>query len=336
MALLATTCSVAMALDVIHVFGEKPNDKISGTIGDAGISKDAVTIRGRTVKKVSVSKIRYILFDKDPTPIRNAKMTARNGGYSQALEQFNQSAVNSFEGFVKTDVEFYTLLCRAKLALAGQQPLELKEVAKDLNSFIGSSSGLRSYHYYESNQLLGDLLKAIGSKNAAKYYNRLASNPDYVMRANVAIGWLHFDQGNTTEAETAFDKVLADRSTDPEADRQRDLARLGKASCLAEGANPEQAIKMLEKVIAEADPSDWDLHARTYNVLGKLQNKANRKKAAILAYLHVDLLYAQDPDHHAEALGSLIKLFTEVSQPQNAAKTRTALKRLYPNSRWAK
>ncbi len=330
MALLAATCSVATALDVVYVFGKKPNDKISGIIGVAGISRDAVTIKGRTVKKVPVCEIRYIIFDRDPRQVSDAKRTARNGEYSEALEQFKQSAANKLEGYIKTDVEFYTLLCRAKLALAGQE--ELLPIGKELSSFI--SQNRSSYHYYESNELLGDLLKGLKKySSAAKVYAKLAGNPDYAMRANAAIGWLNFDQGKTAAAEASFDKVLADRSTGPEADRQRHSARLGKANCLTD---VEQAIKMVEKVIAEADPGDWALHARTYNALGKLQNKANRKKAAIQAYLHVDLLYAQDPDQHAEALGNLTRLFTDVSQPQNAAKSRTALKRLYPNSRWAK
>ena len=328
--LLFAACSVATALDEIHIFSDKANAKVSGTIGSAGIGRDAVSIRGRRLTKVPVSQIKYILFDKDPKQVADAKILARNdGGYDEALRQFKLASANNLTGSVKTDVKFYTLLCRAKRALAGQD--ELRPIAKDLNIFINQNGS--SYHYYEANELLGDLLKSLKKySKAATFYGKLAGNPDYAMRANVGIGWVNFEQSKLADAEASFDKVLADRKTGPEADRQRHSARLGKASCMAEGGNTDEAIQLVEKVIAQANPADWALHARTYNVLGKLHVKANRKKPAILAHLHVHLLYSQDPSQHAEALDNLDKLFTAVNQPQNALKARRALKRLREGS----
>ena len=54
-----------------------------------------------------------------------------------------------------------------------------------------------------------------------------------------------------------------------------------------------------------------------YNALGTALRKAGKPKEAILAFLHVHLLYSTQPDLDAEAVANLEKLFTETHKPRS-------------------
>jgi hypothetical protein len=74
--------------------------------------------------------------------------------------------------------------------------------------------------------------------------------------------------------------------------------------------------------------------ARAYNALGTAYAKASKKKEAILAFLHTDLLYFQDPDAHAEALYNLANLFQETNKSDRSLEARNTLKQRYAGSVW--
>ena len=88
----------------------------------------------------------------------------------------------------------------------------------------------------------------------------------------------------------------------------------------------------------EADPPNKpELYARAYNnTLGNCLLKADRKKEALLAFLHVDQLYANHPLAHAEALKNLVALWSELGNPQRSAEAQQMLKARYGNTRWGK
>jgi hypothetical protein len=64
--------------------------------------------------------------------------------------------------------------------------------------------------------------------------------------------------------------------------------------------------------------------------------KAGRTKEALLAFLHVDVLYFTTPEAHAEALANLAELWEEVQKPERAVKARQVLQERYGSSPWAK
>jgi len=108
-----------------------------------------------------------------------------------------------------------------------------------------------------------------------------------------------------------------------------------KAAAQVGGGNSDEAIKSVEAIIAKADPENVELHARAYNILGNAYRRAGKKKEALLAFLHVDLLYSKFPDQHAEALANLATLWAEVDKADRAAQARGVLKEKYPDSVWA-
>ncbi len=183
----------------------------------------------------------------------------------------------------------------------------------------------KSYHFLEASETVGDLLAADGKYvQAAEYYARLnaAPWPDYKMRTRVAAGRLLLAQGKAREAAAMFDKVIANPSEGDLAQAQRHRGRAGEGRRLVALQKPDEAIKIVEALIAKADPENAPLVARAYNVLGTAQRQAGRVKEALLAFLHVnvDPRYSAVPEAHAEALANLAELWQQVHRTDRAAR----------------
>jgi tetratricopeptide (TPR) repeat protein len=160
--------------------------------------------------------------------------------------------------------------------------------------------------------------------------------PEYQMRAAVAIGRTLQLQDKHAEAVQKFDSVLKMSDDNDAAKAQKLSATLGKAVSLAATSPVDDAVKMIEDVIQNADPEQKEIQAQAYNALGTCYEKAGKSKDALLAFLHVDLLYNTVPDAHAEALSHLIPLWSAVGQEARAREARQTLQEKYANTRWAK
>ena len=113
------------------------------------------------------------------------------------------------------------------------------------------------------------------------------------------------------------------------------LAEVGRARCLAETATVDDAIETLEKLIAENDAVDTELFGRAYNALGDCFQIAKKPKDALMAYLHVDILFYGDAETHAESLYHLNKLWQIAKNQDRAAVAGNLLKQRYPGTIWA-
>ncbi|MEE8450795.1 MAG: tetratricopeptide repeat protein, partial [Thermoguttaceae bacterium] len=236
---------------------------------------------------------------------------------------------------IRQDFEFYKAFCAAKLALGGTGTIE--DAGGQMIAFVNNNTG--SYHYLEACESVGDLLVAKGKHaSAAGFYGRLAKAPwpDYKMRAGVAIGRAQLAQGQMTEAARSFDAVLAINAQGDLAKTQRLAATLGKARCLAAAGRHDDAIEMVDGILAKSDPEDVELYARAYNTLGTALRKAGRDRDALLAFLHVDVLYFTLPEAHAEALANLAELWDAMHKNERAVRARATLDEQYRNSPWAK
>jgi tetratricopeptide (TPR) repeat protein len=288
-------------------------------------------------KKIAVNQIKSILFDGEPAELAQARVNVANGSYAKAqqlLEKIDASQLK--RDFIKQDVEFFQAYAAAKLALGGEG--EIVDVGRRLNTFVRSNPN--NYHYLEASEIMGDLLMISGRfENAQKQYAELAKAPwpDYKMRAAVAIGRSLQAQNKHAEAIQQFDSALAitdDGGAD--AQNQKQAATLGKAVSLAETAKVDEAVGIIEKIIENSDPQQKDLQARAYNALGGCYEKGKKDKDALLAFLHVDVLYNTVPDAHAEALAHLVPLWKAVGQEERSREAREQLLQKYAGSRWAK
>jgi len=326
------TVSAAGAFDTIKT--------VSGTTSGRVISispKEVVIEVNAVNQSVTVNEIVTIFFDDEPSSMRTAKTNLINGAYENALEQLGKTdAAEITRPEIQADLVYYKAYCTAQLALGGSA--NLGDAVAAMKAFVDSGAS-SSYHYLEACETLGDLYVAAGQYALAEeQYAKVARAPfpDCRMRAGVAIGRTRLAQGKLPEAQKAFEAVLGMEANDDLSRAQRVAATLGKARCVAAAGQPDAAVKVVKDIIANADPEDTDLQARAYNTLGAALRKAGNHKEALMAYLHVDLLYHNVPEAHAEALANLNELWTEFHKTERAVRCRQLLQERYANSRWAK
>lgn len=291
---------------------------------------------GVQVRKIPVNEILSISYDREPRALGTARLAVRTGRYEDALTSLKNVQLEEKSRLeIRQDVEFYRALCRAELALGGSG--EIKAAGTEMAEFVRTHTG--SYHWLKANEVLGDLYLAFGAyQQAETHYAELSKAPwpDYQMQAGVAVGRARLAQGKTAEALQSFENVVANKATGKLAQSQRLAARVGKARCLIADGKPDEAVKLIEAVIAETDREQVELNARAYNTLGTALRRLGRTKDAVLAFLHVDLLYFRVPETHAEALANLAELWQKIQEKQRADRARRTLKERYGNSRWAK
>jgi hypothetical protein len=346
-ALLAAGCvavslalpSAALAFDRVLVKKGTPTN-ISGTV--ESMTAEVVKINVNSlVQEVPVNNIREVMYEEDDEDIKLIRSRVKGGQLEDALEKAN--AVNVAQlprDFIKADVEFYKGFCAAKLAMAGSGD---KAQAKALlGSFLVNHRN--NYHYYEASETFGDLMVSMGDYGTAtKAYAAVAQAtfPDYKLRATVLEGRALAAQGQHPQAIAKFEAVIGagGAAGDQAIEDQKMFAQIGKAASLAASGQAPQGIQIIEGIIEKGSPSETALFARAYNALGACYRASNTKdsqKAALMAYLHVDLLFPQDPEAHAEALYNLDQLWTGVGFPERATKARELLRNRYPGSRWVK
>jgi tetratricopeptide (TPR) repeat protein len=303
-----------------------------------GMDSNKVEVRqsgNALVKQIPVNQIQIIYYEGEQPDLKSAKNHVLAGHYAEAFAVLKKIEKMPPRQEMVQDIEFYKALCAAKLALAGN--MKIVDAGRMMRAFADANP--KSYHYFEASEIVGDLLVAIGSyAPAAEYYARLdlAPWPDYRMRAGVAVGRALLNQGKIDEALTSFDKVLATSAEGDSADQQRLAATLGKAAALVALKKTDEAIKTVNAFLEKADPENKLLMARAYNILGTAERQVGHSKEALLAFLHVDVLYPSVPDAHAEALANLVDLWEQVHKTERANRARKTLEEQYPESPWTK
>lgn len=292
--------------------------------------------KGVLDKEISVGQITEIKYAREPGELTLARSSAATGGYQSAVEALQRIDLDEVRREeIKQDIVYYLAYCKAKLAIAGEG--DLRATGGELNRFVLRHKN--SFHYYDAVETLGDILVAMGQfEHARKQYAILAATPwvDYKLKAMVLEGRALIAQKKYAEAIKRFDEALAIKVDTPEAKQKYLAATLGKATCLADMGKIDEAIKMVQDVITKADAEAGELHAQAYNALGGCYLKAGKQKDALLAFLHVDVLYSSYPAAHAEALYRLVPLWKSIGQGQRARQALELLTERYPNSRWAK
>jgi tetratricopeptide (TPR) repeat protein len=325
--------AILHADDTLKLIGEKQPHR--GVVGE--MSPTEVTLKeGPLEKKYPVNEIEWIAYENEASQLGVARRSLAGGKYSEAIAAVAKLTADDVKRpEIKQDAAFYRALATAQLALAGSA--SVAEAGKLLLDF--EKANPRSYHSLAAYQAIGDLFASIGKYDQANvYYAKLARAPwpEYQMKADVAIGRALLGRKDYAGAIQKFDTAQKQPATGAAADSARLAAALGKASASAGQGNYDEAIKAIDEVIAKADAEDGELHARAYNAKGSALVAAGKKKEALLAYLHVDLLFSSYPEQHAEALSNLATLWKEVDQANRANQAAATLRQQYPSSRWVK
>ncbi len=317
--------------DRIHLQTGQP---VAGHIGE--ITKDKVTIQVlQGTKEFPVNEIKFIQFAGEPRDLLEARNDALQGHFEQVIETLDKipppqrGTVES----IRQEIDYYNALASARLAAGGSG--DAQTAGHALLAFVAANKD--SYHFYDANEVIGDLLVAIGrADQAPTYYNELANAPwpDFKMRAAAGLGRAYLAQDKPDAAMTQFDAILTSDVKGKLMDNLLPLARIGKAECLIKQNRANDAIKLLQEVIDKAAPENTLVLAMAYNTLGEAYLQTQQPKDALYAFLHVDVLYNQVPDQHAEALYQLKQLWEQLSRPDRAKQAAATLKTKYASSRW--
>lgn len=308
----------------------------SGTI--TGSTADGVTIkRGKKEETVPADDIVKIKWDGEPLRLNLSRSKEASGGLKEALEGYTAALKDSkaTKKNLRTDLEYLIARTTAKMALA--DPDQRDTAIKLLSAFRSANS--RNFRNYEALFFLGRVYTA--KKDFAKAeeaYTQMqqAKSNDYKMAGQIALARVQLAKGDVEPALQSFDKVIAIPAKTPGELARRHEALLGKATCLMKQQQYDQAVAALDQVIDLVSPQETQIQAEAFLRQGDCLQAQGKFKNAILAYLHVDLLFAKERTLHAEALYHLSKLWPRVDQPDRGGDARAKLASEYPNSEWNK
>jgi tetratricopeptide (TPR) repeat protein len=317
---------------------------ISGKI--LRISCDQVDIEqgvgdNKSEKAVPVNQIAIIFFDAGSQTVKKALNSAKTAiavdrQYVEGLKflaKINPSDID--DDYLKQDYDFYTAFANAKLAQSGEG--KIQDAGKAMLDFAKKNP--KSYHFYDACEVLGDMLVAVNSNpQAEEYYGKLtkAPWPEVKMKAGVLMGRAQLAQHKFDEAEKSFQAVIDNPVEGPQADSQRTIALIGKASVLTTQKKAEEAVKILSDIIDKGDNEDAELMSRAYNARGTAYRQLGNLDEAKFDFLHTDKLYSTMPDAHAEALANLAEIWEQLHNTDRAIEAKKTLDKLYINSPWAK
>ena len=318
---------------VVSTGGTVTGKVVSGT-------KDGVEVEERSgeTRSIPIDQIRDLQFGGEPQSLRAARSMLARGRAADAVEEVAKVEAGELEGadpLVLQEVDF------VKAAAAGRSVLAAGADPKDAGRLVGEflAKYPQSHHFYDLQQLLGDLLVRAGKADAAvAAYATLAKGPAaFKVRSAAAKAGMLFDQQKFAEAMAEYDAALAIEADDDASAEQKRGAELGKARCLVQLGKNADAVALVQAIIKRADPEEKELLGRAYNVLGGAYRAAGDKdQDALISYLTVDLVYNGSPESHAEALARLAELWEKAKNPERAGEARKLLKDSYPTSPWAK
>lgn len=332
--MVVCSASVVTAADVLEQRGVAT--KISGKV--TGVTKDKVsfeTTKGEK-KDIPANEVSEILWDGEPASLKSARNHEAAGRLQQALDGFAKAAADnkSDNPGVKLDIDYFTVRTLARMALT--DPSKIPDVLKKLADFQGKNGDSRHFYDAAGLQVELNLVKgdAAAAKSAAEILEKASGN-DQKMAAKIALARVSLAENKIPEAQAAFEAVTGMTTKGPVEDSRKLEAKLGLARCLQLQSKFPEAIKLLDEVISQSSPEDSKVQAEAYVRQGDCYQASAKTKDALIAYLHVDVLFSTEKSFHPEALYNLTRLWNAVQQPDRANEAADKLTSEYPNSPWA-
>ena len=309
---------------------------LRGTVSETTPQALTITVGGQR-RQVSVAEIRLVSFGDEPAALREARSRAVSGKYARAQQDLQGLKVDELKKpLVRSDLLFYRALVASRVALttggdkAAAKQLMLEYVREHRTS----------HHFLEAAEVLGDLAVAQGDyASAVRFYGSIASkapSPEYQLRAMLLEARALVDQGQIASAREKYDSAAGVSASSRESQRLKQFAAIGRARCIAEIGNRDEGIRAIQKIVKDNESTDAELFGRAYNALGDCYRIAEQPKDALMAYLHVDVLFYAEPEIHAEALHWIAMLWEQLGKSDRAAAARDLLRSRYAGSRWSK
>jgi tetratricopeptide (TPR) repeat protein len=327
---------VAMAVDQVTL--RSSNVTVRGEITAMTTASVSIKPTNGPVQEVPVSDIFNIIYDMQPPMLAQAQSNERSGSLDSALQKY-QDVAKSYAGDDKrvvTDVKFLIARTQVKSALA--DPSKVADAQKAIAEF--RTANKTHFRYLEATLLEAQLLSENSATEAAAQdlLREVQSAPvkGFQLQAGVQLGRLLLKGDKISEALAAFDQVIQQSAGDAGATSAMFDGMLGKASCQQKQGQVDDAIKTLDEVISKASESESQTLAEAWVQKGDCFRAKNLPKDALMAYLHVDVLYASEPAAHAESLFRLASLWGPAGHQDRADEAMARLTSRYENSPWAK
>ena len=305
--------------------------KTSGKIDS--VDPEGVTIDGQ---KIPSSEIKKISVAKEPTEISRARDQMDAGRYSDCLEELAKIESVPNNRLIEQEIAFMKAYSTAQISRRGGA-IPPDAAGREVQAFINAYP--QSHHLYSAIEQYGHLIFAFGKPEvAAPEFAKLKTVGwhEYQLKGHYYYARMMAQTGNATEANVSLDAILADSGTDDLTQQYKLLAQCEKERLRGLAGEADAAVAALQQMIKEQNAENKMLFAQIYNALGDVQAKAGRLKEAMMAYLHTQLLFASEPDSHAEALFHLAEIWPQLEQTDRANQSRETLKSRYRNSFWAR
>ncbi len=334
LASLSILCFTSSLFAVDEVTQKSVTKKAIGEI--TNLSRTELTINQKTggILKIPANDIASIKWDGEPPKLGIARGDEERGVLEKALETYVEVHKES-SGKMKTYLDFLISRTMAKLAL--DDPARVDDAVKKLEAFTKANAD--HIGYFESMSYLGQVQALKGDfAKAQTAFEGLGKAPwkDFQMASKIATGRMQLKQNNVDGALKTFDDITAGKAeTDSEKSRQAE-AQVGKAACLVKQSKHDDALKLIDEIIKSTSVDEKRAMSEAYVLQGDCYQAQNKPKEAVLAYLHVPVLFENEKAAHAEALFNLAKLSGTIGQAERAAEARADLLERFPNSEWAK
>ena len=328
-------CAPAWSIDV--VYRKSTATATRGEIVDVSRTEVIVKRRNKSKsnEKIPADDIVRIQWHKEPAVMKVARNNEQNGRFEKALSGYERALKDASRSELRADIEY--LIARATANMAFSDSSHLSDAIAKLDAFRKAHPD--SFRFYDSLELLVRAYIARKDfENAEIILNLLGSSDlsHYQILAQLTNAKLLLAQEEFVEAMAAFDRVLAQLPTDSEESISRYKAMFGKATCLQRQQKNEDAVALLEQLTDLAPPDEATLQAESFVRKGDILRSLGRDKEALLAYLHVDLIYFGEKPMHQESLYRLGQLWNNLGHRDRADAAIAKLKAEYPSSPWSK
>lgn len=320
------------AVDTVYLDSGKT---VPGTI--TGFSKENITVQqGSREQQIPVNTVATVNWSAEPTDLKNARASEKAGNLEEAIQFYEKVKADSgsLSKEALSDLEYLMARANARIALTDSSKLDA--AIKALEDFKAAHRD--HFRYYELHEYLGKIYAAKGdTAKATATFDEMKSSPfdDLAMAAQILSADVLYEGGDIPAAEKEYSAVANMQAETPQETTRRNEARLGLALCRIKQGQPAEAVALAESVIEETEPTQSDVQSRAFLRKGDALVALDQQQQAVIAYLAVDLLFANQPEQHAEALYNLSKLWSQVGKADRASDALARLKDRYPNSQWA-
>jgi len=335
---LLITCNV-LSVGVCHAADQvtRISDRtaIRGQLTSLTPTEVVIERSNGDVIQIATDDVYNLRFDREPSALQRIRSNLRAAGYESAQNALTKlgSEYAPKDTRVVAEVKYLQAWCLAGLAETDKGQVEPAITA--LQNFDRSHGS--NYRLFPARLLLAQLLISQDAEQADSLLQQLreCGLPGFELQAGVLLADTLLVADRIAEALPVYEDAVSRSSKLPAAATAWFAAQTGRAECLRRQKQFEQALASLDEIIAQATEEQPAVLARAWNRKGDCHLDAQNEKAALMAFLHVDILYSTIRDSHAESLYQLSKLWESVGHPGRAVDAKTRLHELYADSSWA-